>query len=775
MVARTTLSTALAFALATRLGRVNAQDGSVTGATSSPQLEPLNAFSGIPVSSIKGFRAPLLSYSADTLTQLHSANFTYDSSATSATPANDTDTDAYWPYTLDYGFANDCLEVTDVCSGQLKLPGLWEIPMYATFDEKGAAGIHLMDVWLDSTDPNDALNWMKATFLTHYNGNRQPFGLYTHPIHLAVGYPGVTDPNNTRAMVNTFLDWTQTFDDVWLVSNEQLLEWVKAPVTNANISSVDALKCSTPSVSDKICNGIEANEQGLLLNCPFIDFPCNDSWRVACRRINSTLTVAFRPQIDTGECGGAQRGALRFPFTSKRLCANLVGKGSNLPYSSPRPTVSYLMAPTDISSLPREVKAHILVLVARQEEAWTTRIAALEIPKETLDSERKRHVNGIESMSLVSKEWRAVSAQHIFHTPRVRPFGTSFIRRTVTFSRAVLRANGGSQRNNEKLLDHTLSLLATLPQLRSIEIDAPAVQFLFGDGLKLDPDCEGEQRMRVDTFVKLGRNIEEIELVGFDAEGACRVLAVCGGTRRICFRGKSPTGADVSSHGIVLRALSGMDHLRRLELDQNEALFDIDPTNCTPDVSESLRVHPPPISSLQFKTDHLLQSDLLFFNLFSATLKHLQLEIETLEARDDLDATALRTPLGLSQLVTIHVLIESSFDSEKPGVGARLFQELSSSPLQEVTIRDGGGMSIDPQSGGVLNVLSSSFPTLRRLQITLPDHILSFEDTTSNIPSFSPTAKYTSRLRAYSTAVRITYFTMKSQTSTPCAISSRIY
>ncbi|KAL8279618.1 hypothetical protein RQP46_007931 [Phenoliferia psychrophenolica] len=236
-------------------------------------LKALNAFSGIPVSSIKGFRAPLLSYNADTLTQLHAADFVYDSSATSATPANDSNTDAYWPYTLDYGFANDCLQVTDVCQGQLKLPGLWEIPMYATFDEKGAAGIHLMDVWLDSTNPDDALAWMKETFLTHYNGNRQPFGLYTHPIHVAVGYPGVTDPISTRNMINQFLDWTQTFQDVWFVSNEQLLEWVKAPVTNDAIGNVTALQCKAPVVNDKICNGIPANEQGLLLNCPFIDFP----------------------------------------------------------------------------------------------------------------------------------------------------------------------------------------------------------------------------------------------------------------------------------------------------------------------------------------------------------------------------------------------------------------------------------------------------------------------------------------------------------------------
>lgn len=39
-------------------------------------LKALNAFSGIPLSAIKGFRAPFLNYTGDTLTQLKNAGFT---------------------------------------------------------------------------------------------------------------------------------------------------------------------------------------------------------------------------------------------------------------------------------------------------------------------------------------------------------------------------------------------------------------------------------------------------------------------------------------------------------------------------------------------------------------------------------------------------------------------------------------------------------------------------------------------------------------------------
>ncbi|KAK7063548.1 family 4 carbohydrate esterase [Favolaschia claudopus] len=241
----------------------------------------LNALAGIPLKSIIGFRAPFLNFSVDTLKLLVAAGFTYDSSAPAATPVTDPDTDAFWPYTLDFGLANDCLALDNACKGQPVLPGFWEIPMYAFFDERGAVGPHLMDPWLDAangaTTVNDSatLEYMKATFMAHYNGNRQPIGLYTHPIHLSTTYPGVNPSNSTINMINQFLDWAQVQPNVWIVSNEQLLAWVQNPVPVSQLDSVAALKCSTPQIdaSMKICNGIPQNENGLLNLCSFSDFP----------------------------------------------------------------------------------------------------------------------------------------------------------------------------------------------------------------------------------------------------------------------------------------------------------------------------------------------------------------------------------------------------------------------------------------------------------------------------------------------------------------------
>ncbi|TFY78825.1 hypothetical protein EWM64_g5184 [Hericium alpestre] len=242
-------------------------------------LIALNALAGIPLSSIIGFRAPFLNYSMDTLKHLAAAKFTYDSSASASIPVTDSGTDAYWPYTLDYGMANDCLAVPGMCKGEPKLPGFWEVPMYALFDSRGPDGIHLMDPWLDTADGNTAVNdsatleFMKSTFSAHYGNNRQPFGLYTHPIHVSRSVPGATVSNSTIAMINAFLDWAQEQNNVWIVSSEQLLAWVRNPVPVSQLDSFEPLKCSTPQVSQKICNGMPDNEEGLLAHCAFNDFP----------------------------------------------------------------------------------------------------------------------------------------------------------------------------------------------------------------------------------------------------------------------------------------------------------------------------------------------------------------------------------------------------------------------------------------------------------------------------------------------------------------------
>ncbi|KAI0319550.1 hypothetical protein OF83DRAFT_1082191 [Amylostereum chailletii] len=270
-------------------------------------LIALNALAGIPFTEIRGFRAPFLNISVDNFKHLAAAKFTYDSSLTAAVPVTDPNTDAFWPYTLDNGLASNCLDIPNACKGEPKLPGFWEVPMYAFFDNGGVNGPHLMDPWLDNangqTTVNDSatLEYMKNTFTAHYNGNRQPIGLYTHPIHVSRSVPGSTVTNSTINMINAFLDWAQQQPNVWIVSTGQLLDWVMDPKPVSQLDSSNALKCSTPQVSDKICNGMPANEAGLAQHCAFSDSPFD-----TCYGCPVSLPTVDNPNPEQSPAPGAQ-------------------------------------------------------------------------------------------------------------------------------------------------------------------------------------------------------------------------------------------------------------------------------------------------------------------------------------------------------------------------------------------------------------------------------------------------------------------------------------
>lgn len=60
---------------------------------------------------------------------------------------------------------------------------------------------------------------------------------------------------------------------VWIVSNEQLLAWVRNPVPASQLNSLPEFQCQVPQVTEKICNGMPDNEAGLLAKCMFIEFP----------------------------------------------------------------------------------------------------------------------------------------------------------------------------------------------------------------------------------------------------------------------------------------------------------------------------------------------------------------------------------------------------------------------------------------------------------------------------------------------------------------------
>ncbi|KAL1917517.1 uncharacterized protein VTP21DRAFT_3910 [Calcarisporiella thermophila] len=224
----------------------------------------LNSFAGIPKSRIAGFRAPFLNYSIETLSRIVKQGMMYDSSASAQAD------DAYWPYTLDHGLANDCWK--GFCDpGKVKFPGLWEIPMHDLV-EGGQKPPHLMDPYLE-VPPDQFLQLLKDNFNRHYSGGRQPFGIYVHPLHLTPNM-GPRDPTQFMNALTQFLDWAMAQPDVWMVNNQQLLEWMLNPVPKGELGAQKYMACDVPKLGREICNGLDDNgdgqiDEGVLESCNF--------------------------------------------------------------------------------------------------------------------------------------------------------------------------------------------------------------------------------------------------------------------------------------------------------------------------------------------------------------------------------------------------------------------------------------------------------------------------------------------------------------------------
>ncbi|KAI8923143.1 hypothetical protein BC831DRAFT_472753 [Entophlyctis helioformis] len=212
------------------------------------------AYAGIPRSKISGIRFPFRNFSADAMAMIQKMGFTYDSSM--AAQGNDD----LWPYTLDNGAVTDCQGLVSVCGSNFKYPGLWEVPLYGI---QGPSGSHLMDPYNDFSITNPVpLDQIQTAYLStfdrHYNGNRAPFGIYTHPVWLGPAIPP-TIPNGAGklAMLQRVLDNVMARPDTWMITSSQLIEYMKNPVPASQLAAQPYMQCTpNPAPPTNICNGL---------------------------------------------------------------------------------------------------------------------------------------------------------------------------------------------------------------------------------------------------------------------------------------------------------------------------------------------------------------------------------------------------------------------------------------------------------------------------------------------------------------------------------------
>ncbi|GAB5588961.1 hypothetical protein Unana1_03861 [Umbelopsis nana] len=213
----------------------------------------------------------------ETLKTIKEHGFMYDASASSAGGRD------YYPYTLDNGLANDCWK--GVCDPSAKFPGVFEIPMYTVTD--GTNTERLMDVYHDG-HPSDVKAWTIKAFENHYNGKRQPFGIYVHP--------NASEKLNALVLV---IQEMAAKNDVWFVTNQQLLSWMRNPVPASELAHQPYMKCELPDIKQEICNGLDDSgtgvDVGLINSCNF-----GTSFFKTCFNCPSKMPTVYDPVPEGG-------------------------------------------------------------------------------------------------------------------------------------------------------------------------------------------------------------------------------------------------------------------------------------------------------------------------------------------------------------------------------------------------------------------------------------------------------------------------------------------
>jgi hypothetical protein len=85
--------------------------------------------------------------------------------------------------------------------------------------------------------------------------------LITKIAHLT-SYPGLPDPKDMMAGVMSFIQSIAAKPNVWFVTNQQLLQWMKNPVKSSDLGAQDYMQCKQPVIPKEICNGLDDNHNG---------------------------------------------------------------------------------------------------------------------------------------------------------------------------------------------------------------------------------------------------------------------------------------------------------------------------------------------------------------------------------------------------------------------------------------------------------------------------------------------------------------------------------
>lgn len=180
-----------------------------------------------------------------TFNMLKEEGFLYDSSM----PAQETG-DPFWPYTLDFGTQHIC--TIQPCPKE-SFPGIWEIPMNIL---SGSLGFNcpMVDGCPRPDNKRQALDLFRENFDKHYNSNKAPLLLAFHA--------GWLRTSGYLEAFNQFIDEILAKGDVWIVTNYQVIEWIKNPTPLKKLNNFQPFSCN---VADRQGKCLTENQT----QCPY--------------------------------------------------------------------------------------------------------------------------------------------------------------------------------------------------------------------------------------------------------------------------------------------------------------------------------------------------------------------------------------------------------------------------------------------------------------------------------------------------------------------------
>ncbi|KAL8283430.1 hypothetical protein RQP46_005840 [Phenoliferia psychrophenolica] len=230
------------------------------------------------------------------------------------------------------------------------------------------------------------------------------------------------------------------------------------------------------------------------------------------------------------------------------------------------------------ASLPQELKANVLRLVAEAEVAWRQRLEGVLPQYRTMA--KTAHVDGLQAASLVCKEWGSLAGQFIFETLTLKGILSPLFRHGILrthghrFKKVLLVQYDGDEDGDEDdeyikstiELDYALSILPFLPNLRALTLNDSAAYHLFGSDLDIDVHQNDIEGMRSSTLRQVAEGVDELNLLNFCPGEAGRVLALWPTVRRLRLGGLQITTDDGDMDEVV-KALTGLKLLEHLHLE----------------------------------------------------------------------------------------------------------------------------------------------------------------------------------------------------------------